>query len=123
MPLLMERMAEYAYGAVENKHGKVGYINFLTDITPDCDCVAWSDAPLVPDIGILASSDPVALDYASYNLVNEQKGFKDSMLLSNYEEEADKFKGVWKKVDGVKQLEYAEKIGLGSMEYELIGVD
>ena len=123
MPLLMERMAEYAYGAVENKHGKVGYINFLTDITPDCDCVAWSDAPLVPDIGILASSDPVALDYASYNLVNEQKGFKDSMLHSNYEEEADKFKGVWKKVDGVKQLEYAEKIGLGSMEYELIGVD
>ncbi len=123
MYLFMERMMEYAYGAVQNKEGKVGYINFLTDITPDCDCVPWSDAPLVPDIGILASNDPVALDYASYNLVNQQKGFKESMLHGNYEEEADKFKGVWKKVDGVIQLKYAEKIGLGSMDYELISIE
>lgn len=122
MPLFMERMAEYAYGAVENKKGKVGYINFLTDITPDCDCVPWSDAPLIPDVGILASNDPVALDHASYNLVNEQEGFKDSLLHNNYQE-ADKFKGVWKKVDGIIQLKYADKIGLGSMDYELMKID
>jgi uncharacterized protein len=122
MPLFMERMAEYAYGAVENKKGKVGYINFLTDITPDCDCVPWSDAPLIPDVGILASNDPVALDHASYNLVNEQEGFKDSLLHNNYQED-DKFKGVWKKVDGIIQLKYADKIGLGSMDYELMKID
>jgi len=51
----MEKMTEYAYGAVKNKENKVVYLNFLMNITPDCDCVSWSDLPLVPDIGILAS--------------------------------------------------------------------
>jgi uncharacterized Fe-S center protein len=122
MHIFMERMAEYAYGTVKNKRGKVGYINFLTEITPDCDCVPWSDAPLVPDIGILASNDPVALDTASYDLVNQQRGFKNSMLHNHYETGSDKFKGVWGKVEGRLQLEYAEEIGLGSMDYELISI-
>ena len=122
MPLFMERMVEYAYGAVKNKRDKVGYMNFLTEITPDCDCVPWSDAPLVPDIGILASSDPVALDTASYDLVNKQKGFKESLLHENHERDSDKFTGVWRKVNGHLQLHYAEKIGLGSMDYELITI-
>lgn len=122
MHLLMERMMEYAYGSVKNKKGKVGYINFLTDITPDCDCVSWSDAPIVPDIGFLASEDPVALDYASYNLVNQEQGFKESMLHNNYDKYSDKFKGVWKNVDSVIQLKYAEEIGLGTMDYELISI-
>jgi uncharacterized Fe-S center protein len=120
--IFMERMVEYAYGAVKNKYDNVGYMNFLTDITPDCDCVPWSDAPIVPDIGILASNDPVALDTASYDLVNKQKGFKESLLHRNHERDSDKFRGVWRKVDGHVQLSYAEDIGLGSMEYELISI-
>jgi uncharacterized Fe-S center protein len=76
----IEKITEYAYGAVKNKQNKVCYINFLMDITPDCDCVPWSDSPIVPDIGILASIDPVAIDVASYHLVNQQHGFKDSLL-------------------------------------------
>jgi hypothetical protein len=64
IPPFIEKMVEYAYGAVKNKGRKVGYINFLMNITPDCDCVTWSDAPIVPDIGILASTDPVAIDCA-----------------------------------------------------------
>lgn len=123
IPPFMERMMEYSYGAVKDKQGKVGYISFLTDITPDCDCVPWSDAPLVPDIGFLASTDPVALDHASYDLVNQQKGFKHSLLHDNYEEHSDKFKGVWKAVDGTIQLKYAEEIGLGSRDYELITIE
>lgn len=119
----MERMVEYAYGAVKNKNGKVGYINFLMDITPDCDCVPWSDAPLVPDIGILASSDPVALDQASYDLINQQPGFKNSLLEHNYHAGEDKFRGVWEKIDGRVQLNYGEEIGLGSRDYELINID
>jgi len=51
----LERMTEYALGAVKGKQGKVGFFNFLLNITPDCDCLPWSDAPIVPDIGILAS--------------------------------------------------------------------
>lgn len=120
LPEFSERMVEYAYGAVENKKGKVGYINFLMDITPDCDCEAFSDAPIVPDIGIMASLDPVALDTASYHLVNQQIGLKDSLLEHNHHPGSDKFRGVWEEVESRMQLQYAEKIGLGAMSYNLI---
>ncbi len=117
-----ERMAEYALGAVIGKKGKVGYINFLMNITPDCDCVPWSDAPLVPDIGILASTDPVALDAACYTLVNGQQGFAHSHLQTNHAPGQDKFKGTWSYTAGEVQLSYAEHIGLGSTCYQLISI-
>ncbi len=122
IPEFLEALTEYAYGAVKDKQERVGYINFLLNITPDCDCVPWSDAPIVPDIGILASKDPVALDQASYDLVNRQVGFKGSSLQCNHEAGADKFKGAWPKVDGTHQLKYGEKIGLGSRDYELVEI-
>jgi uncharacterized protein len=116
----MERMVEYAYGAVKNKQGKVGYINFLMDITPDCDCEAFSDTPIVPDVGILASNDPVAIDTASYDLVNQQIGLEGTILDHHNQKGKDKFRGVWEEVDGRIQLSYAEDIGLGTTQYELI---
>ena len=115
-----ERMAEYALGAVKDKKNRVGYLNFLINITPDCDCVGWSDAPIVPDIGILASLDPVALDMASCDLVNGQHGFVHSQLSSNLEPGKDKFKGAWSYTSGEIQLIHAEAIGLGSTQYELV---
>ncbi|MEN6330042.1 MAG: DUF362 domain-containing protein [Methanobacteriaceae archaeon] len=115
----MEKMAEYAFGAVKNKDGRVGYVNFLLNITPDCDCVSWSDRSLVPDIGILASQDPVALDQASYDLVDQQPGLENSLLLHNHAPGEDKFQGVWQNVDGRVLLEYAQKIGMGSRDYKL----
>ena len=118
----IEKMTEYAYGAVKNKQNKICYINFLMDITPDCDCVPWSDSPIVPDIGILASKDPVALDTASYHLVNEQHGCKGSVLRHNLEKGEDKFKGLYNKIEGDIQMKYGEKIGIGSMDYELIKI-
>lgn len=122
IPEFLECLVEYAYGAVKGKEGKVGYMNFLLKITPDCDCVPWSDVPIVPDIGVLASKDPVALDQASYDLVNRQLGLAGSSLSCNHELGADKFKGIWPKIDGTHQLEYAEKIGLGSRDYQLIDI-
>lgn len=122
IPPFVERMVEYAYGAIKNKEGKVGYINFLMNITPDCDCVTWSDAPIVPDIGILASKDPVAIDCASLDLINQQFGFKNSLLRRNYKEGEDKFKGVWTKIDGNIQLTYGQKIGMGNLNYNLIEI-
>ena len=71
---------------------RVGYFNFLTQITPDCDCVGWGDAPVVPDIGILASRDPVAIDAESFDLVNRQAGLKNSFLEWNFGEGEDKFR-------------------------------
>ena len=118
----MERMTEYAYGAVKNKIDKVGYINFLLNITPECDCAPFSDAPLVRDIGILASKDPIALDKASYDLVNKQQGLKHSHLEKNYEPGEDKFKGSRDHTEGTIQLTYGEEIGLGKTEYELIEI-
>ena len=82
---------------------KVGYINFLTRITPDYDCVPWTDVSIVPDIGILTSIDPVAIDSASYDLVNQQTGFTDSRLMSHHHKGEDKFSGVRANTAGKKR--------------------
>ncbi|WNY26729.1 DUF362 domain-containing protein [Methanolapillus ohkumae] len=120
VPDFVDRMIEYAYGAVKNKKGKVCYISFVMNVTPDCDCTPWSDSPIVPDIGILASTDPVALDQACLDLVNKCVGFSDSNLRKNHKAGEDKFKGVFENTDGARQLEYAEKLGMGTRKYELI---
>jgi uncharacterized Fe-S center protein len=122
VPPFMERMTEYALGAVAGKDGRVGFFNFLLNITPDCDCVPWSDAPFVPDIGILASRDPVAIDQASSDLVNQQAGLSNSLLQKNHEPGRDKFLGVWESTLGHIQVDYGEKIGLGNKKYRLIEV-
>jgi uncharacterized Fe-S center protein len=122
IPDFLERMVEYAYGAVKSKGENVGYINVLMDITPFCDCIGGSGAYIVPDIGILASKDPVAIDAASFDLVNEQTGNYNSSLKCNHEKGKDKFKGVYDNIDAVHQLAYGEEIGLGSREYELIKI-
>lgn len=115
MPAFMERLTEYAYGATLNK--KIAYINFVLNVTPDCDCAAWSDAPLVPDIGLLASTDPVALDQACFDLVKAQQSCDGTMAAG-----LDKFTARWTHTLGEMQLTYGESIGLGSTKYELINV-
>jgi len=117
--VFMEMLTEYAFGATSGKHA-IGYFNFLLQITPDCDCVPWSAAPIVPDIGVLASTDPVAIDAASRDLVNQQQGLPGTRLTSNLAPGEDKFKGVWSDTDGTLQLTYGEKIGLGTRSYDLI---
>ncbi|HWR60451.1 MAG TPA: DUF362 domain-containing protein [Clostridia bacterium] len=122
IPLFIERLVEYAYGAVKNKGENVGYINILMDITPLCDCVGFSGAYIVPDIGILASKDPVAIDAASYDLVNAQTGNHNSSLKCNHEKGEDKFRGLYGNIDATRQFSYGEEIGLGSRDYELIKI-
>jgi len=116
----MEKMTEYAYGVVKSLEGRIGYINFLTNITPDCDCVPWSDAPIVPDIGFLASTDPVAIDQASYDLVNKQIGLTASLLSKGHAAGEEKFDGLHPGTKGAIQLEYGEQMGMGSRAYTLI---
>lgn len=112
-----EKIAEYAFGAVKDK--PVGYINFLIDVTPLCDCPSSSDAPIVSNIGILASTDPVAIDQASYDLINEAP----SMLNSAVEgRQGNKFKILYPDIDPEVQLRYGEEIGLGTRAYELVQV-
>ena len=118
--LVMKKMAEYSLGAVSGKTGKVLFINFITQVSPACDCYGHSDAPIVPDLGILASTDPVALDQACADLVNRARGLPDTAMQNGHEPGSDKFRGVYPKIDWEVQLEHGEKTGLGRREYELV---
>lgn len=119
--LVQEKIVEYVEGALKNKQGKYGFISFITSVSPDCDCCGWSDAPLVRDIGILASRDPVAIDQACVDLVNREPVLSNSRL-GGRGDVPDKFRALCPKTDWRRQLAYAEKIGLGTREYELISV-
>jgi hypothetical protein len=118
----LERMVEYTMGVLKNKTGKTLCINFINHVSPACDCVPYNDAPIVRDIGIVASNDPVAIDQASVDLVNQEKALPGSCLSTHTEAGEDKFKGVYPNVDWSRQLSYAEELGLGRREYELIEV-
>ena len=98
---LTERLADYALAATRGK--TCFYVNFLVNIVPECDCFNEPQRRLTGDIGILASSDPVAIDQASFDLVVKQ-----------YRE--------FRNFDGTKQLARGEANGLGTMTYELINL-
>lgn len=117
-----ELLAEYALGAASLFPEKVLYLNFLLRITPDCDCVPFSDRPVVPDIGILASADPVAIDAASLDLIDAQQGFAGTRLATHHAPGEDKFAGVWPEIPIRTQIRHGERIGLGTPEYELIRI-
>ncbi len=116
---VMRKMAEYALAALDGKLGKQLFINFITQVSPSCDCYGHSDAAIVPDIGILASTDPVALDQACADLVNQAQGLPDTALTTGHEPGGDKFRGVHPKIDWEVTLEHGEKIGLGSRDYKI----
>ena len=114
---------EYTLGVLQDKKGKSLFINFITDIAPKCDCLSYSEAPIVNNIGIVASTDPVAIDQASADLVNDQKALPDTVLTSNHNPGEDKFKGLYPSVDWEYQLEYAQTLSLGNRDYKLIKLD
>ncbi len=120
--LVMKKMAEFAKGAIAGKEKKTLFLNFITQVSPACDCYGHADAPIVNDIGICASTDPVALDQACADLVNNAVGNQNTALESGHEPGEDKFRGVHPDIDWEVQLEHAEKIGMGTREYELVRV-
>ncbi len=122
LPKFMEKMVEYTLGALKSKKGRSLFINVLTQISPACDCYPFSDAPIVGDIGIAASLDPVALDQACADLVNSQPLLESSRLKGIAQPCPDKFRAVYPHIDWEHQLDYAAEIGLGSREYDLITV-
>ncbi|MBN2315867.1 MAG: DUF362 domain-containing protein [Sedimentisphaerales bacterium] len=109
--VLQKSMAEHALGALKGKEKRAIFFNFLLSVTKDCDCF---DTPnmrtIVSDIGIIASTDPVAVDKAALDLVEETAGRKLGVLIGN------------KKLNALCQIEHAERIGLGHTDYELIEV-
>lgn len=120
LPRFMERMVEYTVGTLKGKEKRTLCINFLTQISPACDCYPFADAPIVADIGILASQDPVAIDQASMDLVNAQPPLASSCIKGSRHAKTDKVKAVYPMIDWQYQLDYAEQVGLGSKAYELV---
>lgn len=119
---LQEKMVEYVYAVLENKQDKAGFFSFVMDVTPDCDCCNWSDVSIVPDVGILASRDPVAIEQASLDLVNAQEGLKGTALKNAFSSGKDKFRALQPAVQGCLQIDYAEGLGLGSKSYSLVEI-
>jgi uncharacterized Fe-S center protein len=119
-PAFLEKMVEYTQGVLRGKEDKTLCINFITNVSPACDCFPFNDRPIVRDIGILASTDPVAIDQASVDLVNREPAIPDSCLTTNTAAGEDKFRGIYPKVDWEAQLDYAQHLGIGNREYELV---
>ena len=120
--ILGEKIAEYAYAALAGKQHF--HISFIMNVSPDCDCSNDNDQALVPDIGIAASFDPVALDKACVDLVNQAPAIHDSKMFDKqiFKQGEDKFVHVHPDVHWKDCLKHAEEIKLGSMDYKLIEV-
>ncbi len=117
--IINEKIVEYTYAVLKDKPHF--HINFLMNISPNCDCWNCNDAAITPDIGMLASFDPVALDFASAQLVNEAPSIENSRLKGH--KTGDKFHAIHKKTDWMSQITYAEDLGIGTKEYELLDID
>lgn len=105
---LQEKMAEYAFAIWKHFDSQIAFLNFLFQVTKDCDCMAGDQPPIVDDIGLLASLDPVAVDKAAVDLVLD-KSPKD-VFRKGYD------------VDWSTQLKHGKSIGLGLLEYDLIEI-
>ena len=126
----LEQMVDNAKGVVNFFGSNIYYLNFVVDVTPNCDCSSASDLPIVPDIGILASRDPVALDQACVDLVHQSPATPGSIATERtpagqtdwfsyiYKESGNEVDARWQ-----YQLEVAEKVGLGSRDYHLVRMD
>ena len=117
--LLQERIVEYTLAVLENKRDKCLFYTFLLDVVPDCLCTSRNDRPFIPDVGILASRDPVALEQATFDLVNAQEGIRTSKLSGAFDPGADKVRALFPKMDSERTMRYAEEIGLGTCEYTI----
>ena len=123
--LLDCKMAEYAQAVCHNR--PCFHINLAMDISPNCDCHGENDAPILPNIGMFASFDPVALDQACADACQQQTPLPNSQLSDNlakadWEHHHDHFLDSNPNVHWKETLEHAEKIGLGTRAYELVTI-
>ena len=117
------RMAEYTKAVIDGRPGF--HISLVMDISPNCDCHPENDAPILPDIGMFCSFDPLALDQACVDACLRQQPLPGSQLYDNMHKEGfcdhhDHFENSTPESEYKTCLEHAAKIGIGSREYELI---
>jgi len=124
--VLNKKIAEYSWAVL---HGRPHFhISLVIDVAPFCDCHAENDVPIIPDIGMFASFDPVALDMACADMANKAAALPDSYLAEQLEKrhhtagEQDHFHITHPETNWLSCVEHAEKLGLGSRQYELIEI-
>jgi uncharacterized Fe-S center protein len=117
-----ERVVDAAETATRNVRGAAFYVNFLSSVTPQTDDYPFSDIPFIPDLGILASEDPVAIDWVTYQMITGSPGIPGSIVepLKALDKGADKIRAITG-VGPDHWLEYAEEMGLGTRECEFLG--
>lgn len=119
------RMAEYTYAVVKDR--PCFHISLICDVSPNCDCHSENDIPIIPNVGMLASFDPVALDQCCADLVNKQPAIKGSILDDNLnklgnEDHHDHFHMTHPDTEWESCLEHSEKMGIGTRQYEMITI-
>lgn len=116
-----ECVVEAARTVTDNLRGGAFFVNFLMSVTPQSDDYPFSDIPFVPDLGILASDDPVALDWITYQMITRSPGVPGSMAdtLGVLEKGQDKIEAVTGQ-NPLHWIEYAESLNLGTRECEFL---
>ena len=119
------RMAEYAKAVVQGRPNF--HISLICDVSPTCDCHSGNDTPIIPDVGMFASSDPLALDQACVDACLKQtplpgSQLTDEMQRPGFHDHHDHFDNTNPNTEYKSCLAHAEKIGLGTRRYELVHV-
>ena len=119
--ILNKKIAEYTKAVVDGR--PCFHVSLVLDISPNCDCHGENDVPIAPDVGMFASFDPVALDQACADAVLAQPAAPNSVLFDGECVcDKDHFKAAHPDTNWQSCLEHAEKLGLGSREYELVKI-
>ena len=118
--LLNYKIAEYAKAVVDGRPHF--HISLVRDVSPYCDCHGYNDVPIVPDVGMFASFDPVALDLACAEAVNAQTPIPNSKLGKLEKNGLDNLTAPFPHTDWRSQIQHGKKIGLGEDHYELISI-
>ena len=114
------KIAEYAKAVIQDRPNF--HISLIVDVSPNCDCHSENDVPIVPNVGMFASFDPVALDMACADAVNRQPVIAGSILDELPKYTGDRFNDNHPETNWMSAVEHAQKIGIGTMEYELIEI-
>lgn len=115
----IKKVTEYAFAASKYLEDKAFYINFATNITPDCDCWPANDVPVVEDVGILAGTNPFALDKASLDLVSKARANHTSRHFEKISGRHNVFQEVYPEIHSDTTFEYAIQQFNVSLDYEL----
>jgi len=114
------KIAEYSHAVLKDRPNF--HISLVCDVSPCCDCHGENDAPIVPNVGMFASFDPVALDIACADAVNKQPVLSGSLLSEKAHVHHDHFKNTHPETNWMTSIDHAVKLGMGCKEYELIEI-